>query len=253
MKPVLFVSLCLVSASLQAWDCRYERKIEESLDLSGSESLSIRAAAGELDVRGKPDAGTATIRGRICVSKEEWLDEADLETRAGQKAEIAVVLPDVDGWSLTGNRYARMDLEITVPEDLALDVSDSSGDLEIRDVASVSLRDSSGEIEIESTSQSVTISDSSGDIILLDIGGDVTIESDSSGDIRGEGVEGTVLVREDSSGDIRFEDVGNDFIVERDSSGDITAQGVGGDFRVLRDGSGRVVASRVDGEVIIPD
>lgn len=253
MKRYLLLGLCLLSSSLMAWDCRYEKDIEDTLDLAGAESLSVRAGAGELEIRGDANASGATIRGRICVSKEKWLDGAGVETSGGRHAEIVVQLPDTAGWSLTGNTYARLDLELVVPEGLPLDVKDSSGDLDIRDVDDLVLQDSSGEIELENIGRSVTIRDSSGDISLRDVRGDVTIDSDSSGDIRGERITGSVLVKNDSSGDIRFEDVGGDFVVEKDSSGDITASDVGGDFRVLRDGSGRVVASRVEGEVVIPD
>ncbi len=253
MKRFLVLGLCLFSTSLLAWDCRYEKDIEQSLDLDGSETLSIRAAAGELEVRGDADATEASIRGRVCVSEEEWLDDARVETHGGRQAEIIVELPDADGWSLTGNHYASLDLFLVVPDSLPLDIKDSSGDLEVVGVAEVVLQDSSGEIEIEDISRSVSIRDSSGDIILRDVKGDVTIESDSSGEIDGDDIQGTVLVVSDSSGDIHFEDVGRDFIVEKDSSGDITAKDVGGDFRVLRDGSGRIVATRVSGEVVIPD
>lgn len=248
---VLFAILCV--PALQADYCKYEKAIDQELDLSGSESLSVLAAAGDLEIRGI-SGDTARIGGTVCVSDEEWLEKSGVEVSGGKNAEIAVRLPDSeDGWSWTGRNYAYLDLELEVPESILLNVKDSSGDIDIRNVAGVSVHDSSGDIEIYQVSGNVTAVDSSGGIELEDIGGDVTIESDSSGDIEGEGIDGTVLVEKDSSGGIRFEDVGKDFIVERDSSGDITAKGVGGDFRVLRDGSGDIRSSDVAGEVDVPD
>jgi len=254
MKKFLILSACLICSSLQAWDCKFDKKIDQTLDLGASEELTVLAAAGDLVVAGVEGSSVATIRGRVCVSKEEWLDESRVETREGNRAEIIVELPDTDGgWSLTGLRYAYLDLKLEVPEGIPVNIKDSSGDIEIEGVGELSVKDSSGDIEIVDIKHSVAISDSSGDIVLRDIEGNVTIESDSSGDIRGSDIEGTVLVKQDSSGDIRFSDVGEDYIVERDSSGDITANMVGGDFRVLSDGSGDVHASKVSGEVDIPE
>jgi DUF4097 and DUF4098 domain-containing protein YvlB len=244
---------CLVSMNLQAWnDCDYEETIEQTLDLAGTQQLLINAAAGELKVTGSSDSRTAKINGRVCASEEEWLEDSRIETQGGKNAEINVELPTSSGWSW-GNNYVYMDLVVEVPDDILLEINDSSGDMEISGVGAVSVRDSSGEIEIENSAGPVSVQDSSGDIEITDIRGDVTIESDSSGDIRGRDIEGSVLVANDSSGDIRFRDVGENFVVEHDSSGDISATGVGGDFEVMRDGSGSIDASNVTGQVKKPD
>ena len=245
----------LASFGMQAWawDCSHEKVIDETLDLSDASELAVQAAAGELKINGRENGDEARIRGRVCASEEEWLEQAGIVTEAGERAAIRVYLPDVgNSWSWTGSRYVYLDLELEVPASLPLDVRDSSGDMRIEGVGALSVRDSSGEIEITDSTGPVTLEDSSGDVELRDIGGDVTVESDSSGELRGYDIEGTVLVRRDSSGDIHFRDVGEHFIVERDSSGDISADRVGGDFRVLRDGSGDIDADNVTGEVDIP-
>jgi len=254
MNKFLLLCVCLFSTSLQAWNCKYEKNIEQELDLTGSEVLIILAAAGDLDIAGTRDVSTATIRGRVCVSEEEWLAESRLVLQEGKRAEIVVELPEIsDSWSLMGQTYAYIDLEIEVPEGVRLDVKDSSGDVEIAGVSAIQIKDSSGDILIEDSGGPVTLSDSSGDIVLRDIEGDITIESDSSGDIRGSDIEGSVLVSHDSSGDIRFSDVGGDFTVEKDSSGDITANRVGGNFSVFADGSGEIIATKVNGDIQTPN
>ena len=253
MYRFVLLCACFVSLNLQAWnDCEHEETIEQTLDLAGSQQLLINAAAGELEVEGVPDSRMATIKGRVCASEKEWLEQARIDTQGGKQAEINVELPTSEGWSWSGNKYVYMDLVVEVPDDLLLEVNDSSGDMEIAGVGAVSVRDSSGEIEIENSAGPVSVQDSSGDIEINDIRGDVTIDSDSSGDIRGRDIKGSVLVSNDSSGDIRFRNVGENFIVERDSSGDISAKGVGGDFEVVRDGSGSIDATDVTGEVRIP-
>lgn len=249
MKSAFLLGICLVSTGLQASDCEYEKNIDQTLDLSGSEQLTVLAAAGELGITGIRDSNSASIKGRVCVSEKEWLEQSQVRTRDGKQAEIVVDLPDYDSWG----EYAYLDLKLEVPENISLNVKDSSGDIDIDGVGELTLQDSSGDIEITATTGSLTIKDSSGDIVISDVEGSVTIESDSSGDIRGKAIENNVLVKNDSSGDIRFQDVGQDFIVESDSSGDISADKVGGDFNVIRDGSGEISATNVEGDVRVPE
>lgn len=270
---ILLAGLLIYQFSTEAladW-CKYEKDIELTLDVSDSEVLVISAAAGDLDVRGVSGSDTAVIHGKVCVSKESWLDEARIETVPGKRARIGVKLPEGNkGWSLFGNHYAALDLEIDLPQGLALEVKDSSGDAVFRNIASMDLQDSSGNIEIEEAEGPISVKDSSGDIEITDVSntvsirdssgdidinrvaGDFTVVADSSGDIYAREVGGTVLVKKDSSGDIDMVQVKNDVIVEVDSSGNITVDDVGGDFRVLADGSGSIRSHDVQGEIQLP-
>ncbi len=259
--PIRFWALLLAglliyqfSTAASADWCKYEKDIEMTLDVSQSEVLAISAAAGDLKITGVSNSGIAVITGKACASKEKWLEASQVEVITGEEAQINVNLPDTDGgFSFIGNNYVWLDLKIELPEDLALNVRDSSGDIEIKNVASVQLQDSSGDIDIRQTSGAISIRDSSGDIYVEDAGGDFTIVSDSSGDIRAVGVNGSVLIKNDSSGDIHISQVSQNVTVERDSSGDISVRDVGGDFRVLKDGSGEISAQNVAGEVQLPE
>ena len=253
MKKYYFALALLVTTNLQAWNCAHEKEITESLDLGNSQLLSILAAAGDLEVIGKSGTNQATATGRVRASKAEWLDEAAIVTQSGNQASFAVSLPDVaGGWNIVGNKYVYMDLVVEVPAEMALDIKDSSGDINVESTGSVTIRDSSGDIDLEDITGDIVLNDSSGDIDMLDIVGNVIVRQDSSGDIYGQDIEGSVLVERDSSGDIRFQDVRDDFIVERDSSGDIVARSIGGDFEVRRDGSGDINHRGVAGTVAIP-
>ena len=254
MMKWIAMLIALVSADALAWRCEYERTLDESLDVRRSDVLDVAAAAGDLDITGVSRSNEVSIRGRICVSDEDWLDKVRVGIREGDVAKIYVESPDSDnGWSLWGNRYAYVDLVLEMPADLALQLRDSSGDIEIESVDDVEVTDSSGDLEIRDARGNVEIKDSSGDITVRDLGGDLTIISDSSGNIRGNDIEGSVLVLADSSGHIGFSEVGRDVVVEKDSSGDITVASVGGDFSVLRDGSGQIHSRDVKGEVNIPE
>lgn len=233
--------------------CKYERKIEMTLDLSSSELLSIHALAGDLDVVGVPGSNEAAISGKACASKQEWLDASTIHTQSGDHAVVRVEIPETSGgWSLIGNSYAHVDLRVEVPEDLALVIKDSSGDVFLTNIAEVDISDSSGDIEIENSRGQVTVRDSSGDIDIDQANGDIIIESDSSGDIYAENITGSVRIVQDSSGDIEARSISGDVIVERDSSGDISVRDVGGDFHVLKDGSGQIRSTDVFGEVKVP-
>jgi len=241
------------SSTAAADECKFEKKIEKTLDLAASESLTVTSAAGDLNVVGVPGTGPAVIHGRVCASKEAWLEQTDIHTATGRQAEISADMADTGGnWSW-GNTYLLLDMHIEVPDGLALDIRDSSGDMRLKNTGNLKIKDSSGDIEIDDARGDVSISDSSGDIDITGAGGDVVVESDSSGDIAAADIEGGVLVVTDSSGDIDATRVRDDFVVERDSSGDIDARDIGGDFRVLRDGSGGIRESGVKGEVVVPD
>ena len=259
--PIRFWALVLTglmlyqfSSGAVADQCKFEKNIDLTINLSTAIELQISAAAGDLDIVGVAGSTEAAIKGRVCVSKEAWLEESGVSTMTGKQSSITVDLPSTDGnWSSFGSNYAWMDLSIEVPQDLALQVKDSSGDMFLRNTGGVQIQDSSGDIEIENARATVVIRDSSGDIDIDEAEGDVTIESDSSGDINANDINGTVLVMKDSSGDIDIQRVSDDVVVERDSSGDISANDVGGDFRVLKDGSGSIRSSNIEGEIQIPE
>ncbi|NNE06214.1 MAG: hypothetical protein HKN15_10875 [Xanthomonadales bacterium] len=235
-------------------DCEYSRDIEATLDVSGSELLAVVARAGTLVINGESDRSEVEIHARVCASEKDWLEESSVETREAKTARIEVEIPDFDGgWSLWGgNRYVRVDLELVVPENLALDIKDSSGSMKLHGAGAATIIDSSGSIAVEDSNGTVSVRDSSGSVRFARINGDVIIESDSSGSISGKDIRGSVLVKKDSSGGISFTDVAGDFTVERDSSGSISANGVGGDFVVLKDGSGGISSRGVKGEVRTP-
>jgi hypothetical protein len=254
MNKPLLVLACLLASNLWAYDdCTYEKRIDTTLDLTNASQLKINATAGDLMVTGDSQDAVAAIEAVICASEEEWADESWLRMESGTTAEITVEDPRSGNSSWMNNEYFSVDLRVNVPAGMALIIRDSSGSMTVKGSGDLSIRDSSGDIEISDIQGMVNIEDSSGDIEMVHVQGDLVIEGDSSGNITGTDIRGSVLVRNDSSGNIHFEDVQDDFVVERDSSGSIVADKIGGDFRVLKDGSGGIEARNVAGEVDIPD
>lgn len=264
--------LLSVAGAAAADDCEHRAERNLDLDAAGITVLELRAAAGDLEIRGDAGLDRIVVRGTACASNADLLADMQLlERREGDRQSIAVEMPEVtEGW-LWNTVYRYLDLDVRVPARLMLDVVDSSGDTSVRDVASltlkdssgdlaiggieagVELRDSSGDIEVREVGALTIVSDSSGDIEVANVAGDVLIEDDSSGDIEIADVRGGARVVSDSSGDIRFERVTGSAEVGSDSSGGIRAVRIGGDFRVGRDGSGGIAHEDVAGVVDIPE
>jgi hypothetical protein len=255
MKAFLIASLSIAVAASPAaaqYDDHYTEPRNAVVDATGARVIRIVARAGELRVEGKPGATQVQVRGTARASSERLL--AEIKLVAERRGDIVVVeadIPNRSGWRSLNDAYRGLDLVIDVPQGAALEVEDSSGDLEIRKVGAVELDDSSGGIELYDIEGALRVHDSSGEIRIEGVKGNVVLR-DSSGDIDVRHVTGSVTIENDSSGEIELADVSGTIHVERDSSGGIRVADVGGDFIVDRDGSGDIDMRNVKGAVRIP-
>lgn len=238
------------------WDasqsqCRFEAERSFTAPVSSGGQLTLQAGSGSLEVVGVGGLGEIRAVARACASHEEFLEDLRLTTReSGGTVHVQTHYPDWSSSRFSGERYARLDLRLEVPEGLVADIQDSSGGMAISNLGDLSIDDSSGEIEVHSVQGSVRIDDSSGEIRLWDVTGDVEID-DGSGEIDLAGIGGMVTVN-DGSGEIDAQDVGGTVLILRDGSGSIEVDGVGGDFIVERDGSGSIEYDNVAGRVDVP-
>lgn len=268
----LLMLILLSSAGTSAWaqqNCKFSS--DRTASFNGPvKKVVVSAAAGYLKIRGDATGGVKAS-GKACASSESLLGKIALESRRENDiVYLTVVMAEGMGDVFSFGRYSSLDLDVTVPRDAVLDVTDSSGDLELSDVGSAKIddssgdqllkningnliiNDSSGEIRIVSVVGNVEVDDSSGGIDIEDVRGDVTIKSDSSGDIAIAKVTGNAHVVNDSSGDITIRDVKKNVAIDNDSSGDIRVSDVGGSFTVRADSSGNILHERVTGAVRIP-
>lgn len=274
--------------------CRYRADRAAEASMEGVRRIVVEVGAGSLDIRGESGRAHMQASGVACASDKKQLERLQIYV---ERNGSTLVISDSPRWSLldptswsndVGN--GRLDLSIKVPEGIALEVEDGSGDayianvgdLEINDGSgslriedlhgslelvdgsgdvviarvrgSVSLKDGAGELEITQVSGAVEIiDDGSGGLVILDVQDNVEIVNDGSGDIRIERVNGSVEIGNDGSGDIHISHVQRDVVVGNDGSGAIVVQDIGGDFTVRRDGSGGVRYERVDGRVRLPE
>jgi hypothetical protein len=238
--------------TLRGDECAVEIERDLTISWDTAERLAIDAGAGSLRVEGVEGSSEVRAIGRVCASSAALAEELQLTLeRVGDELRLSAHYPDNATIWGRGNRTARIDLEVTVPRGSALDIDDSSGEIEVAGSGALQIDDSSGEIVVRDALGSVTIDDSSGEILVAGAAGDVDIE-DGSGEIDVRGVEGSVLVR-DGSGSIQVSDVTQSVRVEADGSGSIDVRNVGGDFAVDREGSGGIRHSGVAGAVDIPE
>lgn len=242
--------LILCTTPAVAWDlnCKFSAERRAGIDTAGAERVEIVARGGDLDVR--PATGARLLAsGKACASREEYLAETQVHARRnGNVVQVFVQVPgDMKG---IGTFHATLDLDVRVPAGLPVEVTDTSGDATIERVLVTRITDSSGDLVLRDLPADVEINDSSGDIRVENAAGLLKI-TDSSGDIVVRGAR-DVLIPSDSSGDIEIEQVSGSVRIENDSSGDIQVAKVGRNVDVLADSSGVVQISGVTGTVKVP-
>ncbi len=158
-------------------------QLDRAADFNGPvRKVVVSAAAGYLKIRGD-ESGGVKATGRACASSESLLGKIALESR---RENDTVYLTCGDGQGMgdmfSFGRYTSLDLDIIVPRDAQLDVTDSSGDLEMSDVGAARIDDSSGDQLLKNINGDLSIKDSSGEIRVMSVVGNVEVE-DSSGNI----------------------------------------------------------------------
>lgn len=250
MKHALIVAAMLVATTTIAEaECRYEasRSIAP-IDASGITAVRVDSGSGSLEVVG--GSGNAIeAKGRACSSRQDDLDEIRIITRRqGSTLEIIAEYPN---YRMSWGRSASLDMQISLPSSLDLEIDDGSGSIDVRDAGSVRIDDGSGSIRVTGA-RSLWIDDGSGDIDIRDIRGPVEIR-DGSGDIDIRQITGTVRIRDDGSGDIDIEEVTENVFIDDDGSGGIWVASVGGDLIVGDHGSGGFSFDRISGAVSVRD
>jgi DUF4097 and DUF4098 domain-containing protein YvlB len=233
VKTFTFIVLasCLLSPAVMADSCRYSRDINFEVAADELARLDIEVGAGYLHINSDTGSNSVSVRATACADSERRLDEIDLtQTRRGNT--LAITSEIGDDWlsfNLFSANYAYLNVDISVPAGLQIDIDDGSGEITITHVlGDIRINDGSGEIRIEDLTGSVRLQDGSGDIYLNRISGSVQVLDDGSGDIRIETVGGNVSIDDDGSGDISVREVTGDFETGDTGSGDVNYSAVEG-------------------------
>jgi DUF4097 and DUF4098 domain-containing protein YvlB len=231
MRALVFAAATLLATTAQAgWfgsDCREQAERSAVQSAAGVTRVVIIGRAGFLHVEGRQGATEIRARGTACASTEELLVAILFKsTRSGSTVTIEAMVPNESESFFSSS--PSLDMTVTVPAGMAVTVTDTSGELTIKNTGETDVDDRSGGLEIHHVTGNVTVRDTSGEIVIEDVSGNVHIPSDSSGSIAVRHVGGSVTIDEDGSGSIDVDDIGGDFTLGRKGSGSVNYERVRG-------------------------
>ena len=125
--------------------CRFEAERSVTVPVASGQTLNLSHGSGALEVVGVPGLGEIRAVGRACASHEDLLDDLQLASEAGGSAvRLEARYPQSSGWSWGNNRYARLDLRVEVPEGMAGEIRDGSGEMMLSGLGALVVEDGSG-------------------------------------------------------------------------------------------------------------
>lgn len=234
--------LALAISSIFASSCAFTmaeqtlRTQKESFPAAAVSTVRLETGAGSLTVIGREGAPTIDVT-------------ADFKANVGPESDAKRILDNLKlTMEVRGNTFylkseqlnnwhwgdsGRIDISITLPSHLPLDIDDGSGAMSFKGMdADVKIEDGSGQIEVDGVQGNLVIHDGSGELRIRNAARNVEIEDGSGGiDIRHVG--GTVRI-DDGSGSIDVEDVQGDLVIPHDGSGSIHYADVRGRIDVPR-------------------
>ena len=208
-----FIVMAMFAASLgHAAMNDYTEVRNLELDADDIEELSIDAGAGSMDITGIAGAKKITVKATIEVpdvddDKALRIIEREMKLSLDRLGSDAVLNASFErSFMGFGSHSARINIEISVPQGIAVIIDDGSGSIDVKNVAHVKIDDGSGSIDVERASGDVSIIDGSGSITVRYVQGSVTID-DGSGGIEVSDVEKDLIIIDDGSGGFTFSDI----------------------------------------------
>ena len=208
-----FIVMAMFAASLgHAAMNDYTEVRNLELDADEIEELSIDAGAGSMDITGIAGAKKITVKAIIEVpdvddDKALRIIEREMKLSLDRSGSDALLNASFERRFMGfGSHSARINIEISVPQGIAVIIDDGSGSIDVKNVAHVKIDDGSGSIDVERASGDVSIIDGSGSITVRDVQGSVTID-DGSGGIEVSDGEKDLIIIDDGSGGFTFSDI----------------------------------------------
>jgi hypothetical protein len=212
------------------------RTQRESVPAAALTAARLETGAGSLTVTGRNGAATVEVTAEYRASvrseseAQRILDNLKLTVEVRGDT-LYLKTEQIRSWDWGDS--GRIDLTITMPATLTLDIDDGSGSIEVSGMdRDVKIEDGSGEIEIENLRGNLIIDDGSGEIRIRDVRGNIDID-DGSGEIEVEHVGGSVHIL-DRSGSIDVTDIEGDLVVPDGGSGSLHYQDIRGKVDVPR-------------------
>jgi hypothetical protein len=192
----------------------YSDTVEQRFTFKGTPKLRVRNVSGETSITAAGAAGEIRIlaRKRVTAGSEDRAKRLlqNLEVRMDQRGEELHVEPHLyeqeRGWLdlFRGKRF-RVDFEITVPAECAIDAQTVSGEISIEGVR--------GPLEVQSVSGDVRLQDVQGPMRLKSVSGDVDCRQ-YVGHLEGNTVSGDVTMVAAALKSSQLHTVSGDVVIE---------------------------------------
>ncbi len=231
MRSFVVIAMFATSLAYAGWG-EYEESRTLTMDSDDIATLSIDAGAGSMDVTGVEGLDEIVVKATIIVddgNKDDALKfiEKRMTLSLQETGDTAVLESHFDSGFMGSGKNARIDLDVRVPQGMAVSIIDKSGSIDVtRTMGDVSIDDGSGSIDVDHV-RNVKIDDGSGSIDVSQASGDVFVV-DGSGSIGISHVGGSVTIY-DGSGGIRVSDIEKNLTIVDDGSGGVSISDVRGD------------------------
>ena len=233
ISGILLLSGCVFHISPSVASVKQTQQL--SLPSNNLEYITILSGAGSLDIQGSNTATNISVDAIIYTADIDDEYELTLE-KSGTQAKLVAQNKSNNGISFYSGQSPSINLVVTVPNTLNLDINDGSGDIIINAMQSnIDVKDGSGNIDINSA-KNLNIDDGSGSIYVKNVVGDLAL-NDGSGSIDIDNVSGNVAI-EDGSGGITIKHI-NGAVTVDDNSGDMLIEHIGSSV-TIEDGSGDI-------------
>ncbi|WP_337840786.1 hypothetical protein [Rheinheimera sp.] len=238
----LLLSACVVHVNASSSESAQHESQQLFVSSSGIKKLSVESQAGDLRIIGKEDQTQIDVSAKLYYQDKS---QVQLSLQSQGDSTVLKALTDTKCVGICTGDSPRIDLVVTVPAALALQIEDGSGNISIHGMAAdITIEDGSGAIVLDGGA-SVEIEDGSGEMQISHLSGSLSI-TDGSGSIQVQQVAGAVRI-EDGSGEIRVRQVGGQVRVS-DGSGSISVHQAGS-FVLDEDGSGELDLTDIQGAV----
>ncbi|WP_394185880.1 DUF4097 family beta strand repeat-containing protein [Pseudoalteromonas tetraodonis] len=234
ISGILLLSGCVFHISPSVASVKQTQQL--SLPSNNLEYLTKLSGAGSLDIQGSNTATNISVDAIIYTADIDDEYELTLE-KSGTQAKLVAQNKSNNGISFYSGQSPSINLVVTVPNTLNLDINDGSGDIVINEMQSnIDVKDGSGSIYVKNVVGDLVLNDGSGSIDIDNVSGNVAIE-DGSGEMQVTNVTGVLNV-EDGSGGITIKHI-NGAVTVDDNSGDMLIEHIGSSV-TIDDGSGDI-------------
>jgi DUF4097 and DUF4098 domain-containing protein YvlB len=188
ISGILLLSGCVFHISPSVASVKQTQQL--TLPSNNLEYLDVLSGAGSLKITGSSTATSISVNATIYTADIDDEYELTLEQN-GTQAKLVAQNKSNTGISFYSGQSPSIDLVVTVPNKLNLDINDGSGDIVINAMQSnIDVKDGSGSIDINSA-KNLNIDDGSGDIRVNHAKG-LTITEAGSGDVSIDNISGSV-------------------------------------------------------------